>query len=1047
VVSVGLFLAVVSTTVVSVALPTIGRELHAGTTGLEWIVDAYVVVYASLLLAGGVLGDRRGRKGVFLAGVATFGLGSLVCGLAPSVPVLLAGRVLAGLGAALLVPGSLTIIRVVFTNPRQRAAAIGLWSTASGLALAVGPPLGGVIVDGLGWRAVFLVNVPLVVALVLVAARFLPRLAHTPAKTRFDGLGALLSTAAVALLALGVIEGQASGWTSPPVLGAFAAGAAALVGFVAWERRVAGPLIDMSLFTRPGFAAAILAALVVFFAFVGAIVYFSAYFQQVQGHSAVAAGLDVATIGVAYALAATASGRLVGRIGERAPLIAGLVISGIATLGLLRLEPGTGIGAIWWNFALLGAGIGLCGTPMSTIAMSAVDADRAGMASAVLNALRQVGQVFGVAVLGALVYAGLPTGGAGRELDTAHAALFVAGLHHALWVSGLALLAAAAIVTLLLARGRTPVGDVSRPPAAMPIWGTVRGPDARPVDGAALTLIDPNGQEVIRAVTGANGGYRMEVAPGNYVLIAAARSLHPTASRISTEAPIVGAAVPRSAHDLVLARPPQPSGTAVPTVPALGASGSSKERDMKAPVPIATIVDLRHRVRGSVLLPDDGTYQQETTGFQTSLQPRPSVVVGAVTGRDVHHAVRFAAAHDCPVAVQATGHGLATAAHGGVLISTARLTGVRVDPNTRSARLEAGVRWGQVITAAARHGLAPLSGSSPDVGAVSYTLSGGLGMLSRRYGYAADHVRSLEVVTADAGLRHVTATGEPDLFWALRGAGHNFGAVTAMDVDLVPVTRLFGGGLYFDTDRVPEVLHTWRAWTATVPDELTSSLALIPFPDLPAVPAPLRGRYVAHVRIAYTGTAAHGDELVAPLRAVGPRLLDTLDDLPYTASGSIANDPSTPHAYYGTSALLSELDASAQQAILELTGPDAPMTCIVQLNHLGGALARPPAVANAVGHRDARYLLRVVSPLGDDPQAGRAAVRPVHDRLHQALAPCTVGRSLGFHFGDTTTPDQVRDGYNSDDYQRLTQLKTIYDPTNMFRLNHNIAPAREAAIG
>lgn len=451
-VAAGLFLAVVSTTVVSVALPTIGRELHTGATGLEWTVDAYVVVYASLLIAGGVLGDRRGRKGLFLSGVAIFGFGSLVCGLAPSIPLLLAGRVLAGLGAALLVPGSLTIIRVVFTDARQRAAAIGLWSTASGLALAVGPPLGGVIVDGLGWRWVFLLNAPLAVALVLAAARVLPRLGHTPAQTRFDWLGALLSTVAVAVLALAVIEGQTAGWSSPLVLAAFALGAAALVGFVTWERRVAGPLIDVSLFTRPGFAAATVSALVVFFAFVGAIVYFSAYFQQVQGHSPVAAGLGVATIGVAYAIAATASGRLVGRIGERAPLIAGLIVSGAATLLLLRLSPDTGIGAIWWNFALLGAGIGLCGTPMSTLAMSAVDADRAGMASAVLNALRQVGQVFGVAVLGALVYAQLPTGGGGRQLDTAHAALFITGLHHALWVSGIALLAAAAITTALLIR-------------------------------------------------------------------------------------------------------------------------------------------------------------------------------------------------------------------------------------------------------------------------------------------------------------------------------------------------------------------------------------------------------------------------------------------------------------------------------------------------------------------------------------------------------------------------------------------------------------------
>lgn len=451
VVSVGLFLAVLSTTVVSVALPTIGRDLYAGATALEWTVDAYVVVYASLLVAGGVLGDRRGRKGLFLLGVATFGLGSMVCGLAPSVAVLLAGRVIAGLGAALLVPGSLTIVTALFADARQRATAIGLWSTSSGLALAVGPPLGGIVVDALGWRWVFLLNTPLAAALILAAARFLPRLARAPVRSRFDWFGGLLSTVAVAVLAFAVIESQDHGWLSPLVLGAFAVGVAAVAGFVAWEHDRADPLIDISLFARPGFTAATIAAFVVFFAFVGSIVYFSVYFQQVQDHSPIAAGLDVAAIGGAYALAAAASGRLVGRIGERAPLVTGLIISGAATLGLLRLEPDTGIGAIWWNFALLGAGIGLCGTPMSTIAMSAVEVSRAGMASAVLNALRQAGQVFGVAVLGALVYADLPNGGAGRRLDAAQGSLFVDGLHHALWVSGLALLGAAAIVAVLLA--------------------------------------------------------------------------------------------------------------------------------------------------------------------------------------------------------------------------------------------------------------------------------------------------------------------------------------------------------------------------------------------------------------------------------------------------------------------------------------------------------------------------------------------------------------------------------------------------------------------
>jgi MFS transporter, DHA2 family, methylenomycin A resistance protein len=432
----GLFLAVMSTTVVSVALPTIGRHLHANATDLEWIVDAYVVVYASLLVPGGVIGDRRGRKGLFMLGVAIFGLGSLITGLAPSVGLLLIGRVIQGLGPALLVPGSLTIIRTVFEDERQRAVAIGLWSTASGLALAIGPALGGLLVDRFGWRWVFLFNVPLAAAFVVLAARFVPRLARTPIRSRFDWLGAILSTGAVAILAYASIEGQDHGWS------------VALAGFIAWERHRTDSLIDVTLFARPTFTAANVAALVVFFAFVGSIVYFSAYFQQVQGHSPIAAGLDVSAIGVAFAVTASQSGRLVSRFGPRRPMLAGLVIAGVATLGLLRLAPNTGIDAIWWNFAVLGGGIGMCLTPMTAVAISAVDASRAGMVSAVHNSLRQLGQVFGVALLGALVYARLP-GAAGPRLDRAQGALFVGGLHNALWVCGLALLAAAALAALL----------------------------------------------------------------------------------------------------------------------------------------------------------------------------------------------------------------------------------------------------------------------------------------------------------------------------------------------------------------------------------------------------------------------------------------------------------------------------------------------------------------------------------------------------------------------------------------------------------------------
>jgi EmrB/QacA subfamily drug resistance transporter len=419
----GLFLAVVSTTVVSVALPTIGADLHLGPTVLEWVVDAYVLVYASLLIAGGVIGDRRGRKGAFVAGVALFGLGSLVTGLSTSVALLLAGRLLQGLGPALLVPGSLAIIRATYQDPRRRAAAIGLWSMSSGLALAVGPVLGGVVVGALGWRWVFLLNVPLSAALLAAAALAVPRLPRARSRGRIDWPGAALTIFGMAALAFAVIQGQDAGWTSAPIVAAFAASAAALAAFAAWERRLPEPLVDVRLFRQPAFAAASLAALVVFFSFVGSIVYLSACFQQVRGHSPLVAGLDVCAIGVALALAAALSGRLVGRIGERGPLVAGLAIGGAATLALLRLGPETDLGAAWWGLALVGAGAGLCGTPASAIAMSAVEASRAGMASAVVNAMRQVGQVFGVAVLGALVYAQLPSARGGGRLDPAEAAL------------------------------------------------------------------------------------------------------------------------------------------------------------------------------------------------------------------------------------------------------------------------------------------------------------------------------------------------------------------------------------------------------------------------------------------------------------------------------------------------------------------------------------------------------------------------------------------------------------------------------------------------
>jgi hypothetical protein len=445
-----------------------------------------------------------------------------------------------------------------------------------------------------------------------------------------------------------------------------------------------------------------------------------------------------------------------------------------------------------------------------------------------------------------------------------------------------------------------------------------------------------------------------------------------------------------------------------------------------------TIADLAATVTGAVLTPDDPGFQDATAGFQTAARREPTVVVVAANADDVAAAVRYAAAHDLPVAVQGTGHGLATMTEG-VLIATGRMTDVEVDADAGTATFGAGATWAQVIEKTAPHGLAPLSGSAPHVCATSYTLGGGMGHLAREYGYAADHVRSIDVVTADGERRHVTADSDPDLFWALRGGRDNFGIATRIEIDLMPVARLYGGGLFFDAERAEDVLHAWRDWVADAPDELTSSLAIVPFPDLPALPPPIRGKRVAHIRIAYLGDAERGAKLIEPLHEIGPRLLEKVDELPYSESGTICNDPTNPMPYHGTSAMLRDLDGPAVPTLLDTAQP----SLILELRQLGGAMSRPPKTPNAVGHRDAAFALGVLSRITPDNEAAAVAA---HDELAVALRPWTIGRCLNFTYG-VLPPEEVATAYDALDYQRLTELKARYDAGNLFRLNHNIPPA------
>ncbi|MEU6612605.1 FAD-binding oxidoreductase [Streptomyces parvus] len=413
--------------------------------------------------------------------------------------------------------------------------------------------------------------------------------------------------------------------------------------------------------------------------------------------------------------------------------------------------------------------------------------------------------------------------------------------------------------------------------------------------------------------------------------------------------------------------------------------------------------------------------------FQTGFPILPDRLVEARTPDDVREAVAYAAGHGLRLTAHATGHGLPGAVEGGVLVVTSGLDSVTVDPVARTATIGAGATWG-AVAAAAPHGLAPLNGSSPSVGAVSYTLGGGLGILARQFGYAADQVRALEVVTADGALRRVTPERGPELFWGLRGGGHRLGVVTSLEVGLVAVERLYGGAIAFDGERAAEVMARYLEWTRTVPESLTSSLSALPYPDLPQVPEEVRGRYVVSVRVAFTGDAAEGERLVAPLRAIGPALEDSLREMPYTESPTIHNDPPFPHAYYGEGLMLRELDAARAARVLELTGPGAPMMNVVQLNHVGGALAvRPgPGPASAVPYRDAGFLLRLLSPLdGTDV----ASVRALYGEVSGVLGPRVLGRSLNFCFGGG---DRTAGFHEPETAKRLAGLVSQYDPAGLF---------------
>ena len=451
-------------------------------------------------------------------------------------------------------------------------------------------------------------------------------------------------------------------------------------------------------------------------------------------------------------------------------------------------------------------------------------------------------------------------------------------------------------------------------------------------------------------------------------------------------------------------------------------------------------------VSGPVLLPGDDGYTEEVAGFNRVVTHRPSLVVGATCAADVQAAVRFAGAHDLPVAVLATGHGPSMVVDDGVLITTRRMDDVVIDPIGQTARVDAGVCWGKAVDEAARSGLAPLTGSSPTVGVVGYTLGGGLSLtMGRARGWAADHVRSIDVVTADGVLRHTSPDSEPDLFWALRGGKSNFGVVTSLEFAVFPVRRIYAGGLIYAGEHAPAVLHAYQQFTTRVPDELTSSIALIRMPDAAGVPEILRGRLTVHVRISYLGSEADGDDLIAPMRAVAPTLTDGVRDRPYTEFSMISPGPAEPRATVDNFAGLAELTPATVDAILEFAGAGTdPGIDVIDIRQLGGALSRQSGPPSAVVNRDAAFVIFAVASVANHGSNGRPASGAA---LMQRLAPWLAERKISnFLTPADATVQGTRIAFDEPTYARLRSVKARYDPRNTFRFNHNIPPDGAAAI-
>lgn len=447
---------------------------------------------------------------------------------------------------------------------------------------------------------------------------------------------------------------------------------------------------------------------------------------------------------------------------------------------------------------------------------------------------------------------------------------------------------------------------------------------------------------------------------------------------------------------------------------------------------------LQESVRGSVLLPGHADFAAAWQPWSIGPEHKPALIVIAETAQDIVAAVSFARDFDLPVSVQATGHGVQVPNVGGVHINTARMTGVTIDPEARTARVEAGAKWAHVVPEAHKYGLAPLNGSTTDVGVVGYSLGGGTGWMARKYGFAADHIISMDVVTANGELLQVNQQTNPDLFWAMRGGSSNFGVVTSMVFSLFPHETFFGGGVYYPLTEAKTVFAAYGEWIETLPEEVTASITIFRFPPLPFIPEPLQGQNV--VRVAAVALGDNGEELIAPMRSLATPLLDSFGQYPYTAIDLVSADPIDPMPVWETSMMFDEFPEEAVEALLAVNGPDVETPLVMlEIRYIRGAADRAGKRANAANRVGGSFILFTLG-VPFNPEV-HAALKATGTALHAAMRPYATGKTfLNFIGHCEPGAERTSDAYSLETYIHLARTKTKYDPTNRFRFNRNIVP-------